>query len=142
MKNFFFSKKLVFYSMYLRIFNIFLFCFFTENNRLPTMESIFPQEIIHHIYELDPTKRYHFDKVYHQLRMRQVWYQIHSTATFRNLFHEAWPLNFGADNPTFHMTEEMFEYHVDEHCRYHRILGNKPRLPYDQYDFLAVILGV
>jgi hypothetical protein len=103
------------------------------------MESIFPQEIINHIYELDPTKRNHFDKVIHQLRMRQVWYQIQSTDHLTNLFHESWFINFGTDNPTFHMTEEMFEYHVNEYCLYHRVLGNKPRLPFDQFDLLTAI---
>ena len=141
MKNFFFCQKFVFYSMYYRISNKFFFTFLQKTTGNKKMESIFPQEIINLIYGLDPTKRNYFDKVIHQLRMRQVWYQIQSTAHLRYLFPDEnrFLSNFGSDNPTFHETEEMFEYHVNQHCRYHRVLGNKPRLPFDQFDLVAAI---
>jgi hypothetical protein len=107
-----------------------IFCF-SRN-----MFSDLPKELIDEILGYDPTKRFHFDKVVHQLRMRQVWYEITRYSLFPA---EKWILHFGSQ---WVMTAEMFEDHVVLQRRWHRILGKKPRLVFNKEDLLANILGI
>jgi len=100
-----------------------------------------PKELIRKIYEYDPTKRFHFDKVAHQMRMRQVWYEVHRTSRLRKFFpYDNWIMRFGSDNPTYHMTEEMFEERVRFQRRWQKILGSKPRLLFDEFDLVSQIV--
>jgi len=95
-----------------------------------------PQELIREIYDMDPTKRFHFDKVYHQLRMRQVWYE--AGRTYASMFqNDDWLHRIGTDNPDcYSIIEEMYDAYVGFMCKRHRILGNKPRLPFDELDLM------
>jgi len=95
-----------------------------------------PQDVINKIYEYDPTKKSHFDKVAHQLHMRQVWYEVTRYTLYPA---EKWILRFGAQQ---FMTEEMFEDHVMCEKRWHRIHGKKPRLLFHEHDLLVKILGI
>jgi hypothetical protein len=103
--------------------------------------NLLPKELVDKIYEYDPTKRFTFDKVMHQMRMRQVWYEVHRTSRLRCFFpYEDWILCLGSDNPMYYMTEEMFEERVRFQIRWHRILGNKPRLSFDEFDLVSEIV--
>jgi len=102
-----------------------------------------PQDVINKIYEYDPTKRFYFDKVLHQILLRKVWHQLFYKKEFRLLCHF---------NDTFHTTLPRFkkcahEYIYDEYdyivqfqCRWHRILGRLPCRPFEEKDLRLEII--
>ena len=91
-----------------------------------------PLELICEIYEFEPTKRCHMDKVVHQIRMRQVWRQAHRVSKYRGIFFFLhW------DSVWMDQTEEMYEWQVRFQCRWHRIHGRKPRLNFDDFDLVS-----
>ena len=68
-------------------------------------------EIISLIYEFDPTKRLHFNKVIKELR------KIHYITKIP-------------------ISEEKYESIVQLNCRFHKITGKRKRLPFDKYDLV------
>jgi hypothetical protein len=98
-----------------------------------------PLELICKIYEFDPTKREKFNKVYHQIRMRQVWYEAHCIPKWRTVFRYNSNL-LQADNSSFYRTEESYEAYVSLNRRWHRVHGRKPRLPFDDFDLVSTLV--
>ena len=98
-----------------------------------------PLELICKIYEFDPTKRENFNKVYHQIRMRQVWFEAHCIPKWRTVFRYNSNL-LQPDNSSFYRTEESYEAYVHLECRWQRLHGRKPRLPFDDFDLVSTIV--
>lgn len=95
-----------------------------------------PAEVIRKIYEMDPVKRFCFNRVVHQIRMRQVWYEAYMTPKYRSIFtYDSMLLR--TDNPWFRISEDNVEENVRFQCRWQRIHGRKPRLPFDEFDLVS-----
>jgi hypothetical protein len=94
-------------------------------NRLP-----YELEVL--IWEMDPAKRERFHRVVHQLRMRNVFWQI-----FRHGY-EPWLelVPMPEYDREGHM-ETMVDALVKERCKRHRVLGNRSHLPFDEFCLLA-----
>ena len=106
----------------------------------------FPDDVVRLIYEFDPTKRYSMDHVIHQLRMRQVWYnllwrsgmELVHQVDFDNVLcnkddvmvFSKWLCTYHSDNPFNRMDTSFFENHVHRKRLWHRVLERKPRLPF------------
>jgi hypothetical protein len=58
--------------------------------------------LIVNIYEFDPTHRVLFEKVIHQMKMRQVWYELDRQEKYKHIFEDGWfTSKFFSENPLY-----------------------------------------
>jgi hypothetical protein len=101
------------------------------------MEALLPYELMVMVYQMDPGKREKFAPVFHQLQMKSVFREVRTWFHY-SFYHEGW-LDLvcmeQVDNTGRY--EKMVDCIVMEKCRRYRILGNRPRLPFDEFDLLT-----
>lgn len=92
-----------------------------------------PYELKMLIWEMDPAKRERFHRVVHQLRMRNVFWQM-----FPPYGYESWldlvPI---PEYDREGRMEAMVDAMVKERCKRHRVLGKKSPLPFDEFCLLT-----
>lgn len=95
-----------------------------------------PPEMIRHIYAFDATKDILMDKVCHQLKMRQVWYELlNKSGSFEVHFMNFDNMMYGKNSVddreyTYYRTEDEFEESVRKNCIWNRVHGRKSRSPF------------
>ena len=101
------------------------------------MEALLPYELMVLVYQMDPEKREKFARVFHQLQMMSVFREVR-TWWDHSFYQENW-LDLVCmevvDNTGRY--EKMVDCIVMEKCRRYKILGNRPRLPFDEFDLLS-----
>jgi hypothetical protein len=120
-----------------------------------------PVELIREIFRMEPTKRFHLERVHHQMKTQKMWYEMkYSSRLFKFqkyigllgmkqfpiLFHRVYYHYKPSTEEMYHyMTENIYESIVQEHCRNQRILGYRPSLPFTVWhllDAIDAILGL
>jgi len=97
-----------------------------------------PIDIIRHIYTFESTKKDNFAKVIHQLKMRQVFFELYHSdkiefMDFDDLLYDEIRID---DELEEYGDENWFEVYFRNKCLWHRVLGRKPRLPFIQFQLI------